>query len=156
MIEFITVFTGPHHLSHISKVLQLVFALICGNSGFSRQEGLSYLVNSWQIFLGRCSVCYVTAGSMHKQSFTSSEMTPLPAKPFNYFSVLAYLVIGVGYLVYICYHSARRKGGRRSSFSNVGTRQRQDLATTKECPKARYIFMGYFVYSSSSLNYQGF
>ncbi len=37
----------------------------------------------------------------------------------------------------------------KSSFPDVGTRQRRDLAPTKECPKARYVFMGYFVYSSS-------
>jgi hypothetical protein len=57
--------------------------------------------------------------------FTSSEMTPLPARPFNHLSVLAYLAIGVvvfssslvaGYLVYSCYHSARRTGGSRSSL----------------------------------------
>ena len=47
------------------------------------------------------------------------ELIPLPPKPFNHLSVVAYLAIGVvvlasslvaGYLVYSCYHSARGKG----------------------------------------------
>lgn len=55
---------------------------------------------------------------------TSGEMTPLPARPLNHLSVLAYMAIGVvvfssslvaGYLVYSCYHSARRTGGTRRS-----------------------------------------
>ena len=120
-----------------SKVLSLsqptAFASICLIPGSQDRNGCSIWLTTGNS-LGRCSMSLpeFIAQSVYLEVkrdgvFTSSEMTPLPAKPFNHLSVLAYLAIGVvvfssslvaGYLVYSCYHSARRKGGRRTSLLN--------------------------------------
>jgi hypothetical protein len=57
---------------------------------------------------------------LHKRDavFMTSEAAPLPSRPLNHLSVLAYLAIGIvvfassvvtGYLIHSCYRSATRK-----------------------------------------------
>lgn len=60
----------------------------------------------------------------------SSEADPLPTRPFNHLSVLAYLAIGIvvfassvviGYLIHSCYRSASRKDATRDALEKSPT-----------------------------------
>ena len=62
--------------------------------------------------------------------FMTSETVPLPPRPFNHLSVLAYLAIGIvvfasavvaGYLIHSCYRSATRKDATRDALEKSPT-----------------------------------
>ena len=92
-------------------------------------------------------------------------LIPLPPKPFNHLSVVAYLAIGVvvlasslvaGYLVYSCYHSARGKGVEQNTTlrnedfrdTELGIYEKDEIINDLELRRLE------FQHSESKVNFQ--
>jgi len=92
-------------------------------------------------------------------------LIPLPPKPFNHLSVVAYLAIGVvvlasslvaGYLVYSCYHSARGKGVEQNTTlrnedfrdTELGIYEKDEIINDLELRRFE------FQHSESKVNFQ--